>query len=300
MRLILSKAPRRLHPKTDLMLLLINVAGCLVALQILAAQPSFADVTVELTKTTPTGTQKEIRYLTQKKIRIDVFEKDKTTISFIDPVNVSICIKANKPSAKGTCITLLTKDLNAMNSRVFSEKSSLKISNYKTVPTGKTGIFAGRRCDYFKRSYSMAIGSSFTGSTSEIFCADRSLAKEIIGLPEDALINPWPVNIANKKLRQQALISEKKALGLHIFNETWSQSNFTQQAIDFKRDPYLPPDKDAEKQLQELEALYKKMQVDSKKPTKSESSVATKVIVGPISPMIFQPPPQLHEMMREK
>ncbi|MEI6833426.1 MAG: hypothetical protein WCL28_05480 [bacterium] len=299
MRLVLSKAPRRDDPKNERMFLPINVAVCLLASQILAAQPSFADVTVEHTKTTRAGTQKEIRYLTQRKIRIDVIEKDKTTITFIDPVNVSICVRANKPSAKGICDTLLTRDLKAMNSHVFSEKSSIKIVNYKTVPTGKKGIFAGRRCDYFKRSYSMAIGGSSPGSTTETFCADLSLAKDMIGLPE-VLMNPWPSLIGDKKLRRQAEISEKKALGLHIFSESWSQLNNTHQAIDFKRDPYLPPDKDAEKQLQELEALYKKTQVASKKPTKFESSVATKVIVGPIHPAVFQTPPPRHEFMKKK
>jgi len=299
MRLVLSKAPRRDDPKNERMFLPINVAVCLLASQILAAQPSFADVTVEHTKTTRAGTQKEIRYLTQKKIRNDVIEKDKTIITFIDPVNVSICVRANKPSAKGGCFSFSTRDLKAMNSHVFSEKSSIKIVNYKTVPTGKKGIFAGRRCDYFKRTYSMALGSSIPGSTIEIFCADRSLAKEMVGLPEEVFVNQWPSLIADKKLRQQALISEKKALGLHIFSETWSHSNFTPPAIDFKRDPYLPPDKDAEKELQELEALYKKMQV-IKKPTKSESSVATKVIVGPIHPAVFQTPPPGHELMKNK
>ena len=146
----------------------------------------------------------------------------------------------------------------------------------------------------------MAIGGSSPGSTTEIFCADRSLAKDMIGLPEEVLMNPWPVSIVDKKLRQQALISEKKALGLHIFSESWSQLNITHQAIDFKRDPYLPPDKDAEKQLQELEALYKKTQVASKKPTKFESSVATKVNVGPIHPAVFQTPPPRHVFMKKK
>ena len=278
----------------------ISVVVCLLALQILAANPSFADVTVELTKTTPTGSHKETRYLTQKKIRIDVIEKDKTTISFIDPVNVLICIRANKPLVKGICTTLSTRDLKAMTSGAFSEKSSWKIASYKTTPLGKHGTFAGRRCDYFKRSYSMTIGDLTPGSTTEIFCTDRSLAREMMGLPEDALINPLIASISDKKLRQQAVLSEKKALGLVIFAEKWAQPYLTPKAIDLKSDPHLPPDKDTEKQLKELDEMLKKMHRDSKKPIKEESNIATRVIVGPINPKVFQTPPPMHEITKNK
>jgi hypothetical protein len=262
-------------------------------------ETALGDVTAQLNRSSPKGPSKVFQYFSPKLIRVDTIEKDTTQITFVDDTNTTICRRENKPTAKGSCSMIETKKMLGITSAFFDGKGLAKVTNYSSNPTGKTGRFAGRNCNYFKRIMTISGIMGSTSTVTETLCIDGTLAKDMGGVAE-RFLNPWLNAMLDTKLQQKALSDRKKSEGFVLYRDIVSQTNLPTDKSSSKTTNPFPMDKAASKQLKELEAMQRQMQATASKPTKSESLVTTKVIVGPIPAHIFMVPPPQYELLKQK
>lgn len=262
-------------------------------------EAALADVTAQLNRSSPKGPSKVFQYFSPKIIRVDTIEKDTTQITFVDETNTTICQRQNKSASKGSCSVIENKKMLGVTSAFFDGKGLAKVTNYSSNPTGKTGRFAGRNCNYFRRIMNISgiMGSSST--ITETLCIDSTLAKDM-GDVAEKFLNPWLSAMLDNKLKQKALSDRKKSEGFVLYRDILTQTNLPTDKSSSKTTNPLPMDKAASKQLKELEAMQRQMQAIASKPKKSESLVTTKVIVGAIPSTIFMVPPAQYELLKQK